>query len=51
MEQHGQGGEPEADIIVDMSVGYGDFMQEFTERGGVVVSPATVRAGGARRSP
>lgn len=29
----------EADIIVDMAVGYGDFMQEFTERGGVVVSP------------
>ena len=28
-----------ADVIVDMSVGYGDFMTEFTDRGGVVVSP------------
>ena len=28
-----------ADIIVDMSVGYTDFMKDFTDRGGVVVSP------------
>lgn len=28
-----------ADIIVDMSVGYTNFLKEFTDRGGVVVSP------------